>query len=124
MDQKMYQFLLIGDSWIDFLNINDPRIESVCLPGASLYQIRDALMVELCFKNYELIIVVGGRNGGFVDNVFDLIESKVVVLSNDDVSDSFLDENDSAHPNQAGIDDFSNKIKELTDAFINLNQLI
>lgn len=97
-------------------------MESVCLPGSSLYEIKHFLEIELLMKNYELIIVVGGRNGGFVDNVFTEMMIPVVVLRNDILQDKYLNKNDKAHPNQKGINLFTEKIlKSIKN--MNLNKI-
>ena len=107
----MKKILLIGDSWIDYFQIND--VESVCHPGASLYQLKEMLLIELWSSQYDSVFVVGGRNGGYVDNVFDDVQVETHVIRNDNVDDKYLLKNDKAHPNEKGILLFEQKIKKL-----------
>jgi hypothetical protein len=91
-------------------------LESVFLPGASLYEIKNSLEVELMMKNYEFIIIVGGRNGGYFDNVFDELKIHHKVFRNDNVHKKYLNKNDKTHPNESGVILFTKKIiKALND---------
>lgn len=109
----MEKILLIGDSWIDFLTIQN--LESVCLPGASLYEIKNSLEVELMIKSYDFIIIVGGRNGGYVDGVFEDISIPFKVLRNDNIQKKYLNKQDEAHPNEKGVNLFTKKIIKIVN---------
>lgn len=110
----MNKILLIGDSWIDYITEFDdiPEIEIICLPGASLYEIRDNLLIELerCCE-YNVIIVVGGRNGGYIDGVFDEISCNLHIIRNDVVENRYL-QKDGTHPNKKGVSMIVEKIRE------------
>lgn len=110
----MKKILLIGDSWIDYLEISCVEIiETVCCPGASLYQLKEMLLIELWSNEYDFVIIIGSKNGGYVDGIFDDLDVETHLIRNDNVDEKFLLRNDRAHPNKKGIKYIEQKIQEL-----------
>ena len=93
--------LVIGDSWIDYLDLLPNDNYNVCgVPGASLYTLKLYLEVELLMRSYEKVIIIGGING--VDREILQLHPNIKLIRNDKFDRRYLLK-DKTHPNSKGI---------------------
>lgn len=92
------KILIIGDSWIDYLPVLNKKIFTVCcIPGASVFELKNYLEIELATCTYDKVLVIGGKNG--YDKEILGMHPNLKLLRNDLFADEYL-LSDKTHPSE------------------------